>query len=98
MKTQTKKGESRKMKKKGFAVASLVLGIIGGGYALLAPSIIAIICGHISLVKIKKNSNKYTGRKMTIVGLILGYFGLIMAIIFGIFQGILKVKFRGLGY
>ena len=48
----------------GFAIASLVLGIIGG-------SILAIIFGFVALSQIKKSGAK--GRGMAIAGVVLGF-------------------------
>lgn len=82
--------------KKALAIASLVFGIIGGSLSTL--SIPAIICGHIALVKIKKDSRAYGGRGMAIAGLIFGYFGLVLAIANGIMGGLLKIQLRNMGY
>ncbi|NQV00099.1 MAG: DUF4190 domain-containing protein [Parcubacteria group bacterium] len=87
--------QKRNKKKKGLAIASLVLGIIGGYPWASTASIVAVICGHIALYKIKKDSNAYTGKGFAIAGLILGYLGLVIAIVLGIMRGILKNE---LGY
>ena len=65
------------------AVASLVLGIISmmGGAILLVPMILAIVFGHISLSRIRKDP-KLTGSGLAITGLVLGY----VSIFFGIFM------------
>lgn len=94
--TSNKKIVKTKAKKKGFAVASLVCGIIGGYPIFSVASIIAIVCGHIAFIKVKKNPNEYTGKKMAIAGLILGYLGLAIAIILGIMRGLLEVQLKGL--
>jgi len=91
--TENQIDQKRNKKKKGLAIASLVCGIIGGIFS--TASIIAIICGHIALHKMKKDPNIYTGRGFAIAGLILGYLGLVLAITLGIMRGILKTK---LGY
>jgi len=82
--------EQKNKKKKGLAIASLVCGIIGGTFS--TASIIAVICGHIALHKIKKNPDIYAGRGIAIAGLILGYLGLVLAIALGIMRGALKTK------
>lgn len=82
-------------KKKGLAIASLVLSIIGGYPSASTASLIAVILGHIALYKIKKYPNVYTGKRLAIAGLILGYIGLILAIILGIMRGLVRNK---LGY
>lgn len=73
----------------------MVLSIIGGYPWVSTASIIAVICGHIALYKIKKDPNVYAGKGMAIAGLILGYLGLVLAIVLGIMMGVLKNE---LGY
>lgn len=67
----------------GLAIASLVLGIISmmGGAILIIPTVLAIVFGHISLSRIRKNPN-LTGSGIAITGLVLGY----VSILFGIFM------------
>src|SRR5690349_17652486 len=58
----------------GFAVAALVLGIVGilGGWCTLAiPCVLAVIFGHAALNETKNNVKQ--GRGMAIAGLVLGY-------------------------
>jgi len=57
----------------GFAVASLVLGIV---WVYWIGSILAVVFGHISLRQIKGSEEAQTGRGMAIAGLVLGYIGL----------------------
>ena len=57
----------------GMAIASLVTG-------LLCMSPVAIILGHISMSKIKKSSGQLTGSGLALVGLILGYIGLLIIV------------------
>jgi hypothetical protein len=86
-------------RRSGIAIASLVCGIIGGMYS--SASIPAIICGHISLSKIKKYPLKYGGKGMAITGLILGYIGFILAIILGSLRGVLWfqiMQLKQMGY
>jgi len=54
----------------GFAIASLVLGIV---WVLWIGSILAVIFGHISLRRIAREGK--AGRGMAIAGLVLGYIG-----------------------
>lgn len=67
----------------GLSIASLVCGIL----ALLACYIwglfglAAVICGHISLKKIKASATPVQGRGMAIAGLICGYIGIVIQII-----------------
>ncbi len=62
------------------AIWSLVLGILG--FFCLCPfgSIPAIICGHISLVKINRSAGALVGQGLAIAGFILGYLGLAVMI------------------
>jgi len=93
IKTENQIDQKRNKKKKRLAIASLVCGIIGGWASIM--SIVAIICGHIALYKIKKDPNAYAGKGFAVAGLILGYLGLALAIALGIARGVLRAK---LGY
>ncbi len=68
----------------GLAIASLVLGIISlmGAAILILPMVLAIVFGHVSLARIRKDRN-LTGAGIAVTGLVLGYvsifFGLLMA-------------------
>jgi hypothetical protein len=67
----------------GLAVAALILGIFtvtfGWCYIGVLTGPIAIVLGIISLVQIKKNPERNTGRPMAIAGIVMGsvYFALI---------------------
>jgi hypothetical protein len=56
----------------GFAVASMIFGLLGGG-------LLAIIFGHIALSQLKRNPQ--SGKGMAITGLVLGYLGLAAVVI-----------------
>jgi len=56
----------------GLAIASLVLSIIG-------LSLLGVILGHIALSQIKRTGEQ--GSALAIVGLVLGYLGLLVLII-----------------
>ena len=62
------------------AITSLILGILSIFLSLLT-AIPGVITGHMALSKIKKAPNDYEGKGMAIIGLILNYFFLILAII-----------------
>lgn len=62
----------------GFAVASLVLGIISGW-------LLAIIFGAIALSQIKRSGGRQTGRGMAIAGLVLGIVWFLAYAALGIF-------------
>jgi hypothetical protein len=57
----------------GFAIASLVLGIL---WIWWIGSILAIIFGFVALNQIKNSNGQQTGRGMAIAGLVLGFIGL----------------------
>ena len=82
-------------RKKGLAIVSLVCGVIGGYPWASTVSIVAVMCGHVALCKIRKDPNTYAGKGLAITGLVLGYLGLVLAIVLGIIRGVLKTK---LGY
>ncbi len=54
----------------GFAIASMVLGIV---WIYWIGSILAVIFGHLALKKIKESNGTQSGRGMAIAGLVLGY-------------------------
>ena len=81
-------------KKKSMAIASLVCGIIGGYISTF--SIPAIVCGHIAINKNRKYPDLYGGKNLALVGLILGYLGLILGITLGILRGMVKVGLQNL--
>lgn len=72
-------------KNSGMAIASLVLGIIGFftswipiiGWIIV---ILAIVFGFVALNQIKKNPN-LKGKVLAIIGIVLGFIGLIIPIL-----------------
>ncbi|XVV10515.1 DUF4190 domain-containing protein [Actinoplanes sp. CA-131856] len=66
----------------GYAVASMVLGIVGilGGWCTFAvPCILAVVLGHAALNEMKRVRKE--GRGIAIAGLVLGYVCLAPAIL-----------------
>ena len=62
----------------GFAVAGLVLGIIGIPTACaMVPSILAIIFGGVGYNQISKSGSEGGGKGMAVAGIVLGCFGVI---------------------
>ncbi len=53
-------------KTSGFAIASLVFGILGG-------VVLALVFGYVALSKIKRSGGALTGRGMALAGVILGW-------------------------
>jgi Domain of unknown function (DUF4190) len=66
----------------GFAVASLVLGIVAVGLCfIVVPSLLAIIFGAVALGQIKNQPTIYTGRGMAVAGLVLGIVALLLLVL-----------------
>ena len=60
------------------AIASMVLGII---WIYWIGSILAVIFGHIALGQLSRADNRQDGRGMAIAGLVLGYVGIVLAVL-----------------
>src|SRR5215472_2373676 len=58
----------------GKAIASLICGIL---FFIFPAAVAAIILGHLSLAEIGKSAGRLAGRGMAIVGLVLGYAGVL---------------------
>ena len=67
----------------GLAIAALVLGIIAVIFCYIWAlfGIPAVICGHISLKKIKNSHTPLGGKGMAIAGLVTGYIGITLQIL-----------------
>ncbi|MFJ4263603.1 DUF4190 domain-containing protein [Paenarthrobacter nicotinovorans] len=66
---------------KGLSIASMVCGIaiyVGFGFFIL-PQIAAVVLGHLALKR------EPAGKGMAIAGLVMGYLGILLTVIFGIF-------------
>lgn len=66
----------------GMSIAALVLGVLGillGWSMLGAPSIAAIVLGHLALRR------EPAGRSLATTGLVLGYVGVAIGLLVGIF-------------
>jgi hypothetical protein len=74
---------SRAQKTSGMAVASLVLGILSmmGAAILIVPTILAIVFGHISLSRTRRDKT-LGGSGIAIAGLVLGYVSIVFGVIF----------------
>jgi hypothetical protein len=68
-------------KTSGLAIASVMFAFFSGIAILIIP---ALICGHMALNKIKNHPDKYKGKGVAITGLVIGYLGIILGVIFGI--------------
>jgi Domain of unknown function (DUF4190) len=65
----------------GFAIASLVCGILGLCAGLLA-AIPAIVFGHVALAQINRSDGMEQGRGIAIAGLVLGYIFLAFIVLY----------------
>jgi hypothetical protein len=66
----------------GFAVASLVLGIL---WLFWVGSLLAVIFGHVATNQIDQSGGVQGGRGMAVAGFVLGYVGLGILGIFFLF-------------
>ena len=57
----------------GFAIASLVLGIV---WAMGIGSILALVFGYMGKSQIDESGGRETGRSMALAGIVLGWVGL----------------------
>lgn len=62
------------------AVASLILGFLSCVMFGVLSGVPAVICGHISLSKIKTDPISYAGKRLAIAGITLGYIGILLTI------------------
>ena len=82
----------------GFAIASLVLGIVGLTGFPIIPSVLALIFGYKGKAEIDRSNGYQHGRGMAVAGLVLGWVGIALLLLFvalflipiiglGVFQG-----------
>lgn len=69
-------------KTNGLAIASLVLGIV---WVYWIGSVLAVIFGHVALSQINKSNGTQQGRGMAIAGLVLGWIGVAVLIVWLLF-------------
>ncbi|WP_083804950.1 DUF4190 domain-containing protein [Chthoniobacter flavus] len=62
----------------GLAIASMVMGIAGLLFQLLA--IPAVVCGHLALSAIKRSQARLTGSGFAVAGLVLGYLEVVLVV------------------
>jgi hypothetical protein len=65
----------------GLAVASLIAGFF---WVAWLGSFLAVIFGHVALGQIKRSGGRETGTGLAIAGLVLGYLGIGMLVLFGL--------------
>ena len=74
------------------AITSLVLGFLSCTVFGILSGIPAVICGHISLSKLKDDPERYSkSKRLAVAGLFLGYTGIVMTILLAV--GILMLHF-----
>lgn len=68
----------------GFAIASLVLGIVGLTGFPLIPSVLALIFGYKGKRQIDRSGGAEQGRGLAVAGIVLGWIGTIFLILLGL--------------
>jgi hypothetical protein len=61
----------------GYAIASLVLGIVN----MLVGSVLALVFGYKAIREIDESHGTQTGRGLALAGVVLGWIGLVMGVI-----------------
>lgn len=64
----------------GFSTPSLVFGILS--FCVPPLGLVAVICGHLGLSKIRKSNGTLEGRGLCVAGLVMGYIGLAFCVFF----------------
>jgi hypothetical protein len=78
-KTKQESTGNNQIKTEGFAIAGLILSIIGFLFPFIG--LIGLIFGIVSLNRIKKNPEKFKGRKLALAAIIVGAISLLFVII-----------------
>ena len=68
----------------GYAVASLVLGIAGLGFLFVGP-ILALVFGYMGRNEIDRSGGVQGGRGLAVAGIVLGWVGIGLSILFLVF-------------
>lgn len=63
------------------AIVALVSGLLGWSFVPFIGSIVAIITGHLARSEIRRQPERYEGDGLALVGLILGYVALGLAVL-----------------
>lgn len=66
----------------GYAIASLVMGIVGLVTCVAIIGIPAVICGHMAINQIANSPVPMVGRGMAICGLVCGYLASLVTVVF----------------
>ena len=68
----------------GYAVASLVLGIVGLGFLFVGPTL-ALVFGYMARNEIDRSGGVQGGRGLAVAGIVLGWVGIGFSILFLLF-------------
>jgi uncharacterized membrane protein len=63
------------------AIVSLIFGLLGWSFLPLVGSIVAIITGHMARSEIRAQPDRYEGDSLALVGLVLGYVSIVLAVL-----------------
>ena len=77
--TQDEYQQEKSLERLPFATASLIIGFLSCVIFGIISSVPAIILGHISLSKYKRNP-KYQGKRIAVAGIVLGYIGILITV------------------
>ena len=75
----------------GFAIASLVLGIVGLTGFPFIPSLLALIFGYKGKHEIDASGGVQQGRGLAVAGIVLGWIGTIFIIVIGLLLALVFV-------
>lgn len=63
------------------AVVSLIFGLLGWTFLPLIGSLVAIVTGHMARSEIRAQPDRYEGDGLALVGLVLGYVSIVIAVL-----------------
>ena len=66
-------------------VANLALYSLVLSFIPLIGSIAAVVCGHMALREIQQSHSELEGRNLAMAGLVIGYLGLLVILVFGVY-------------
>jgi hypothetical protein len=77
----SRRDANRSVPRSRLAVASLVFGILGTTVLLIVGSIVAIVCGHLAVARIRRSGGRIAGHGMAVTGIFLGYIVVIASLL-----------------
>ena len=63
------------------AIVSLVFGVLGWTLLPLLGCLVAVITGHLGRAEIRRDPEQYQGDGLAVIGLVLGYVGIALAVL-----------------